>query len=251
MPFMERTGERAQADDRRRRTRARRGPRRGRHRPARPDVRGPRDDRGRRSAGRAPLPRPRAHRSRHRHHGARARTSCWPATSSRTEPCRSSATAIPLDWPATADAPGGAGRPGGGVVVPGHGDHAGRAFADAQAASFDVAGRARPTACVAGELDVAAALAAHPFPDHPAGGRPRRAPAGDRPGRGRRSADRARSVVEDERDEHVHAVGDDAAVLDIDLLLLDPRALDVAQRLVRALDALVDGGLEALGRSGR
>jgi glyoxylase-like metal-dependent hydrolase (beta-lactamase superfamily II) len=40
----------------------------------------------------------------------------------------------PLDWPATATAL--AELVGGGVVVPGHGDHARRAFAESQAASF-------------------------------------------------------------------------------------------------------------------
>jgi glyoxylase-like metal-dependent hydrolase (beta-lactamase superfamily II) len=40
----------------------------------------------------------------------------------------------PLDWPATATAL--AALVGDGVVVPGHGDHAGRAFADQQATSF-------------------------------------------------------------------------------------------------------------------
>ena len=51
--------------------------------------------------------------------------------------------------------------------------------------------------------------------------------------------------------EHVDPVGHDAAVLDVDLLLLDPGALDVAQGLVGTLDALVDGGFEASRRSGR
>ncbi len=40
----------------------------------------------------------------------------------------------PMDWPATATAL--ASLVAGGVVVPGHGDHAGREFADSQAASF-------------------------------------------------------------------------------------------------------------------
>ena len=42
----------------------------------------------------------------------------------------------PLDWPATAAAL--AASVGDGVVVPGHGDHGGRAFADSQASSFAV-----------------------------------------------------------------------------------------------------------------
>ena len=54
-----------------------------------------------------------------------------------------------------------------------------------------------------------------------------------------------RSVVQDERDQHVHPIADDPAVLDIDGLFLDPGALDVAKRPVGAIDALVDGILEA------
>jgi glyoxylase-like metal-dependent hydrolase (beta-lactamase superfamily II) len=54
-----------------------------------------------------------------------------------------------------------------GVVVPGHGDHAGRAFADSQAAS--IAAIATLGARVyAGEITLADAVAAHPFPEHPA-----------------------------------------------------------------------------------
>ena len=52
----------------------------------------------------------------------------------------------PLDWPATAAALAVRIREDGGVVVPGHGDHAGRSLADAQAASLAAlrrAGRAR------------------------------------------------------------------------------------------------------------
>ena len=73
----------------------------------------------------------------------------------------------PLDWIDTSAALAGMVDPGRGVIVPGHGDHAGRAFADAQAASFSalVAGARR---VVSGELDVEAALAGHPFSEHPA-----------------------------------------------------------------------------------
>jgi glyoxylase-like metal-dependent hydrolase (beta-lactamase superfamily II) len=54
-----------------------------------------------------------------------------------------------------------------GVVVPGHGDHAGRAFADSQAAS--IAAIATLGARVyAGEITIEDAVAAHPFPEHPA-----------------------------------------------------------------------------------
>jgi glyoxylase-like metal-dependent hydrolase (beta-lactamase superfamily II) len=44
------------------------------------------------------------------------------------------ADGYPMDWPATAAAV--SALVGDGVVVPGHGDHAGRAFAEAQAAAF-------------------------------------------------------------------------------------------------------------------
>ena len=75
--------------------------------------------------------------------------------------------AYPLDWPATAAALAEMVDPAGGIVVPGHGDHAGRAFADAQLASFTaLAGLARRI--VAGELTTDDAVAAHPFPEYPA-----------------------------------------------------------------------------------
>ena len=69
----------------------------------------------------------------------------------------------PLDWVATA----GAVVPlVSGVVVPGHGDHAGRAFAASQAASFaalvELARRVH-----GGVLTLDEAIAAHPFPDQP------------------------------------------------------------------------------------
>jgi glyoxylase-like metal-dependent hydrolase (beta-lactamase superfamily II) len=71
----------------------------------------------------------------------------------------------PLDWPATATAL--AGLVGDGVVVPGHGDHAGRAFADSQAASFAVlAALARDV--LAGELSLDDAVADETaFPGEP------------------------------------------------------------------------------------
>jgi hypothetical protein len=51
--------------------------------------------------------------------------------------------------------------------VPGHGDHGGRAFADAQAASLTrLADLAQEVASGAMPLDDA--VAAQPFPDHPA-----------------------------------------------------------------------------------
>lgn len=74
--------------------------------------------------------------------------------------------AYPLDWPATAAALAEMVDPGRGVVVPGHGDHAGRGFADTQLASFTaLADLARRV--VAGELTVEDALATHPFPEQP------------------------------------------------------------------------------------
>jgi glyoxylase-like metal-dependent hydrolase (beta-lactamase superfamily II) len=74
--------------------------------------------------------------------------------------------AYPLDWPATAAALAEMVDPARGIVVPGHGDHAGRAFADAQLESFTaLADLARRV--VAGELTVDAALTTHPFPEQP------------------------------------------------------------------------------------
>jgi glyoxylase-like metal-dependent hydrolase (beta-lactamase superfamily II) len=70
----------------------------------------------------------------------------------------------PLDWPATAAAI--TALVGDGVVVPGHGDHAGHAFAEAQTGSIAaLASLAREVH--AGALTVDEALARHPFPDHP------------------------------------------------------------------------------------
>jgi len=70
----------------------------------------------------------------------------------------------PLDWPVTAAAI--VERLGDGIVVPGHGDHAGPDFARSQAASFvalaDLARRIH-----AGDLSLDDAVAAHPFPDQP------------------------------------------------------------------------------------
>src|ERR671918_2723031 len=56
------------------------------------------------------------------------------------------------------------------------------------------------------------------------------------------------SLVEHERDEHVHLVLGDGASVQAHLLLLDPRALDVAERLVRAVETRLDRVLEARGR---
>jgi glyoxylase-like metal-dependent hydrolase (beta-lactamase superfamily II) len=70
----------------------------------------------------------------------------------------------PLDWPATAAAL--ASMVGGGVVVPGHGDHAGHAFAEAQTRSIaEMVAIARRVH--AGELSMDDAIAGHPFPEHP------------------------------------------------------------------------------------
>lgn len=69
----------------------------------------------------------------------------------------------PLDWPATAAA---LAELVDGVVVPGHGDHAGRAFAMEQAASL--AGLATLARRVAGgELTIEDAIAETPFPAYP------------------------------------------------------------------------------------
>jgi glyoxylase-like metal-dependent hydrolase (beta-lactamase superfamily II) len=75
--------------------------------------------------------------------------------------------AYPVDWASTAAQLARLVEPDRGVVVPGHGDHAGRAFADAQAAS--IAALATLAARVhAGEIALEDAVAAHPFPEHPA-----------------------------------------------------------------------------------
>lgn len=71
----------------------------------------------------------------------------------------------PLEWPATLHAL--AGRVGSDVVlVPGHGDHGGKAFLDAQIESLtklaDLARRVE-----VGELTLEEAIAQHPFPQHP------------------------------------------------------------------------------------
>ncbi|MGK2849646.1 MAG: MBL fold metallo-hydrolase [Candidatus Limnocylindrales bacterium] len=75
---------------------------------------------------------------------------------------------FPLDWPSTAAALAAQVTPGTGVIVPGHGNHAGRAFADAQAASIaalaELARRVH-----AGDLTLDDAVAGHPFPEHPPG----------------------------------------------------------------------------------
>jgi glyoxylase-like metal-dependent hydrolase (beta-lactamase superfamily II) len=72
----------------------------------------------------------------------------------------------PIDWPATAASLIALIDPDRGVVVPGHGDHAGIDFARAQVASLaalaDLARRVQ-----AGVLTLDEAVAAHPFPDHP------------------------------------------------------------------------------------
>jgi glyoxylase-like metal-dependent hydrolase (beta-lactamase superfamily II) len=72
--------------------------------------------------------------------------------------------AYPLDWPATAAAIAPLVES---VVVPGHGDHAGRAFVEDQAAAIsELATLARRVH--AGELGLEDAVARTPFPAHPA-----------------------------------------------------------------------------------
>lgn len=76
------------------------------------------------------------------------------------------ADGYPLEWPGTAEALAVRVKEGSGVIVPGHGDHGGRALADASAASLtalaDLAGRVD-----SGELTIDEAIAEHPFPEHP------------------------------------------------------------------------------------
>jgi glyoxylase-like metal-dependent hydrolase (beta-lactamase superfamily II) len=69
----------------------------------------------------------------------------------------------PLDWPATASR---LAELVTGVVVPGHGDHAGRSFAEAQAAAIgEVAALGRRVA--GGEVTIEEAVTATPFPAYP------------------------------------------------------------------------------------
>ena len=140
-------------------------------------------------AGRAALPGSRPHRSRRGHHRARAPTSCGRATSSSTATCPFFGDGYPLDWVATAAALADSWIRSDGVIVPGHGDHAGRAFADAQAASF-AALAAVARRVHAGELDLEAALADAPVPGAPAGARARRRSSGRSPSSAGRSPDR-------------------------------------------------------------
>jgi glyoxylase-like metal-dependent hydrolase (beta-lactamase superfamily II) len=76
--------------------------------------------------------------------------------------------AYPIDWATTAAGLARLVAPDRGVVVPGHGDHAGRAFADGQAASIEaiatLAARVH-----AGQIGLEEALASHPFPEFPPG----------------------------------------------------------------------------------
>jgi glyoxylase-like metal-dependent hydrolase (beta-lactamase superfamily II) len=76
------------------------------------------------------------------------------------------ADGYPIEWPDTAAALAVRVRADGGIVVPGHGDHGGRGFADAQAASLralaDAAQRVET-----GELTLEEAIASHPFREHP------------------------------------------------------------------------------------
>ena len=72
----------------------------------------------------------------------------------------------PFEWPETAAALARMVDPLTGVLVPGHGDHRGRPFADGQAASIaalaDLARRVH-----AGVVSLDQAVAAHPFPESP------------------------------------------------------------------------------------
>ena len=73
--------------------------------------------------------------------------------------------AYPIDWAATAVRLASLVDPERGVVVPGHGDHAGRAFADAQARSItEIATLAARVA--AGEMTMDDAIAARAFPGY-------------------------------------------------------------------------------------
>ncbi len=70
----------------------------------------------------------------------------------------------PLDWPAAAEALAGLVS---GIIVPGHGDHAGRAFAVAQAAAIASDRRSLARRVDGGELTLDDALELTPFPEFP------------------------------------------------------------------------------------
>lgn len=73
----------------------------------------------------------------------------------------------PIDWPATVATLGTMLDPERGIVVPGHGDHGGIDIVQAHVTALTaLAGLARQI--VDGEIDLDAAVAAHPFPDFPA-----------------------------------------------------------------------------------
>ena len=75
--------------------------------------------------------------------------------------------AYPAEWATTAAELARLVEPDRGVLVPGHGDHGGRAFADAQAASI-AAVATLGSRVFAGEIELDDALAASPFPELPA-----------------------------------------------------------------------------------
>jgi glyoxylase-like metal-dependent hydrolase (beta-lactamase superfamily II) len=97
----------------------------------------------------------------------------------------------PMEWPATAAALAVRVKEGSGVVVPGHGDHAGRAFADAQAASFAALAEAAERV-ESGGLTLDEAVATQPFPEHP-------------PEEARRAFERALQQIRGELDRPVAA----------------------------------------------
>ena len=78
--------------------------------------------------------------------------------------------------------------------------------------------------------------------------RPRRRSAGARRYREPRAGPSLMLVVDDEGDHHVDLILGDRTLAHAHLLLLDPRASDVAQRLVRPGKPLLESILEALAR---
>jgi glyoxylase-like metal-dependent hydrolase (beta-lactamase superfamily II) len=74
--------------------------------------------------------------------------------------------AYAIDWAATAAQLSWIVEPDRGIVVPGHGDHAGRAFADAQADSITQVATLGARV-FGGEITMEEAIAAHPFPAYP------------------------------------------------------------------------------------
>lgn len=54
-------------------------------------------------------------------------------------------------------------------------------------------------------------------------------------------------VVQNKRDQKVHLIIDDLAIVEVDLLFLDPGASDMSNRLIGTVDSMLNRVLKALG----